>query len=134
MTKGKALALMLVAFVMLSMPILAKAQTEPTTVTVLGVEIEVTTANAIVALVGGGIVTMIVQFVKKKVAFVADGVGAVVFTVFTTYAVTGIYFLVLSPMHPWVWPKYVVYGLCVFGESTGAYHIYKKAKAALKRS
>ena len=117
--------LVLVGLAFVAMP--ALAQTEPTTVTVFGVQIEVTTVDAVVSILAGGIVTLIVQFLKKKIEFIAKGVGAFIFTIFTTGTVTAVYFLLLHPMHPWDWLKYAVYAGAVLGESTGWFHLYKKA-------
>jgi hypothetical protein len=107
----------------IAMPALAQ---ESTTVSIFGVQIEVTTVDALVALLGGGLVTLIVQFLKTKIKVIATGVGAFVFTVFVTFAATAIYFLVIHPMVPWVWLQYIVYAGAVLGESTGWFHLYKK--------
>ncbi len=104
----------------------ALAQTEPTTVTVFGVEVDPVTLFGIVAIVGGGIVSVIVQIVKKKIAFFAEGVGAFIFSVIMSLGVTAIWFGILHPMSPWIWPKFIVYGVCVIGEATGTFHLIKK--------
>ncbi|MEN6560879.1 MAG: hypothetical protein ABFD52_08910 [Acidobacteriota bacterium] len=108
------------------MPLAALAQ-ETTTVSIFGVEIDVSVVDAVVSILAGGIVTLIVQFLKKKIKFIGEGVGAFFFTIFTTGAVTAIYFLLLHPMHPWEWLKYAVYAGAILGESTGWFHLYKKA-------
>lgn|GEM_PF-2047660 len=117
--------LALVGISFIAMPVLA--QTEPTIVSVFGVQIAVTTVDAIVAILGGGLITLVVQFLKKKLKLIAQGVGAFIFTILTTGAVTAVYFLVIRPMSPWDWLKYAVYTGAILGESTGWFHLYKKA-------
>lgn len=107
----------------IAMPALAQ---ETTTISVFGVQIEVTTVDAIVALLGGGLVMLIVQFLKSKIKIIAEGIGAFVFTILVTFAATAVYFLALHPMVPWIWLQYLVYSAAVLGESTGWFHLYKK--------
>ena len=114
-----------VVIVLFAGAVLALAQ-ETTTVSVFGVEIDFTTIDTIVLLLGGGIVTLIVQFIKKKIGFVAEGVGAFLLTFATCFGTTAVYFLVLNPMSPWDWLKFIIYGVAVLGESTGYFHLYKK--------
>ncbi len=109
----------------IAMPALAQ-DPAPESETILGVQVDPVMILAIVAIVGGGIVSVIVQFVKKKIAFINQGVGAFLFTAVLSYGVTAAWFLGLHPMRPWLWPTFAVYGLCVVGEATGAFHLIKK--------
>ena len=129
--KTRLAALVLALVVILATPILALAQDPPPdpvqTVTIFGKTIEVTTLDGIAFLLSGGLVTLIVQFLKKKIKVFATGVGAFFFTVLSTFIVTGAYFLFLHPMNPWDWIKFLICGAAVLGESTGWFHLYKKA-------
>ena len=75
---------------------------------------------AIMALVSGGIASLVTQLIKSKVAFLAGGVGAVILTAVVCVACTGIYFLWIAP--PFVLVNFIFYAIVVFGEATGFYH------------
>lgn len=97
--------------------VFAMAQ-EPTTVPA----IEPTTLDAILLLVGGGIVTTITELLKK--AFKASGIGAIILTGVIAVLATAAYFLFLNP--PFAFPVFALYAVAVFGEATGLFHFYQK--------
>lgn len=106
-------------------PLAALAQ-EPTTVTVFGLEIDVTAVDAIIAILAGAVVTFITQIIKSKVKYLSEGVGAFLLATFVCFATTAVYFLLVNPMVPWNWLVYLAYAGAVLGESTGYFHFYKK--------
>lgn len=127
MKKNRSLILVgLFALALLFIAPLAVMAQETTTVNFLGVKLEITTLDAIVALLGGGLVTLIVQFLKTKIKIFAAGVGAFIFTLIVAFGGTAAYFLILHPMSPWSWTTYLAYGAAIVGESTGWFHAYKK--------
>lgn len=75
--------------------------------------------QAIMALVTGGIVTIIVQFIKTKLNI--TGTWAVVLTGAVCAACTAVYFLWIAP--PFSLVPFVIYAVVVFGEATGFYHL-----------
>jgi hypothetical protein len=77
------------------------------------------TVNAIMALVTGGIASLITQVIKK--ALKLEGVGAFILTAVICTACTAFYFLVLMP--PFVIFTALLYDAVVFGEASGLYHI-----------
>jgi len=80
---------------------------------------------AILAIVGGGLVTTITNLLKS--ALKASGTFAVIINGLVAVVTTGVYFLFISP--PFSWPKFALYAVVVFGEATGYYHIYAKSKS-----
>jgi hypothetical protein len=84
--------------------------------------IEPTTMDAILLLVGGGIVTTITQLLKGL--FKASGIGAVILAGIVAVLATAAYFLFLNP--PFVFPVFALYAVAIFGEATGLFHFYQK--------
>lgn len=87
------------------------------------IEIDQDIVIAIMALVSGGIASLITQLVKK--ALKLEGVGAGILTAVACIACTGIYFLIIAPMHPFQLLPFALYAFVVFGEATGYYHFGK---------
>lgn len=114
----------LLVIVLFAVPMFAA---ETTTVTVFGVELQVTVVDAIMALLSGGLVTFLTQVLKSKLK--SSGVIAFAITLVMCAGTTAVYFLVINPMSPWNWVIYVTYVATVLGESTGYYHLYKKITA-----
>ncbi len=88
-----------------------------------GPSIEPTTMEAILVLVGGGLVTAITGLLKS--AFKLTGTGAVILTGVVAVIATAAYFLFINP--PFDVLKFALYGVAIFGEATGYFHIYKRA-------
>jgi hypothetical protein len=99
---------------------LAMSQDDPAPVPV---EVDPNIVTAILALVSGGIASLITQIVKK--ALKLKGVGAGILTAVACIACTGIYFLIIAPMHPFQVLPFALYVFVVFGEATGYYHFGK---------
>jgi hypothetical protein len=106
---------------MLLLPALGLAQDEtPTTPAV-----DPDKVAALLVFLGGGIVTTIVELLKKVTK--ATGILAVLITGFVAVAGTAIYFVFIDPMTPaWNWLSFALYALVIFGEATGFYHIYQR--------
>lgn len=91
-----------------------------------GPSLDPTTMEAILVLVGGGIVTLLTEGFKKLTK--ATGILAVLETGFVAVLATGFYFLVLHP--PFDLAKFILYGVAIFGEATGYFHFYQKRSTA----
>jgi len=87
------------------------------------VEVDPNIVTAILALASGGIASLITQIIKK--ALKLEGVGAAILTAFVCIACTGIYFLLIAPMHPFQVLPFALYVFVVFGEVTDYYHFGK---------
>jgi len=92
------------------------------------VTIDPVVVAAILAIVGGGLVTTITNLIKS--ALKVSGTLAVIINGLVAIATTAIYFLFISP--PFSWVKFALYAVVVFGEATGYYHIYAKTKAEIE--
>jgi len=124
--KKRLIGLMAALFLILFAGAAIALAQDNTSVIVFGVEIDLIHVDALVALLGGGIVSAFTQIIKKKVAFLSGGVGAFILTLLMTFATTAVYFLLINPMVPWSWITYLIYGAVVLGEATSYFHLYKK--------
>lgn len=87
-----------------------------------GPSLDPTTMEAILVLVGGAIVTLITEGLKKLTK--ATGILAILETGFVAVATVGVYFLFFNP--PFILAKFALYGVAIFGEATGFFHFYQK--------
>lgn len=85
---------------------------------IFGIIVDPAVVAAILAIVGGGIASLITQLIKN--ALHLDGWKAVVLTGVACLACTAIYFLIIAP--PFVLGSFLIYAVVVFGEATGYYH------------
>jgi hypothetical protein len=80
--------------------------------------------QGIMALVSGGVASLITQLLKGKIQFFASGVGAVVLTALACLACTAIYFQWVAPAAvSFTLVNFAIYSVVVFGEATGFYHL-----------
>jgi len=75
--------------------------------------------SAILAVIGGGVVTAVVQALKKWLK-IDGGWKAVALAAVLSIGATA---YILVTLHVFTVPALVLYGLIVFGESTGLYHL-----------
>jgi len=86
--------------------------------------VDVLAVQGIMALVSGGIASLVTQLLKGKVQFFASGIGAVVLTALVCLASTAIYFQWVAPLAvPFTLVNFAIYSVVVFGEATGFYHL-----------
>jgi hypothetical protein len=98
----------------LTLPMAAQTVEAPT--------VDPTTVEAILVILGGGIVTLITQVLKK--ALKAEGFLVLMITGIVGIGVVAVYFLFIQP--PLVLVEFLLYSVVVFGEATGLYHLYQK--------
>ena len=121
----------LAAIVSFSAPIFARPSAPAPAVPIIAqepsapVEVEPTKVEAILAIFGGGLVTLVTQGLKKL--FKATGFFSGIITGFVAVATTGVYFLVVDPLKPWNWLVFGIYAFVIFGEATTWWHLYRKA-------
>lgn len=75
--------------------------------------------SAILAVIGGGVVTAVVQAVKKWLK-IEGGWQAMLLAAVLSLGATA---YILVTLHVFTVAALVLYGLIVFGESTGLYHL-----------
>ena len=111
----KYLIAFLAVLAVMAIPVMAQATDGPS--------IDPTTMEAILVLMGGGIVTAITGILKGLLK--ATGTGAVVLAGIVAVVVTAAYFVFFNP--PFELLRFVLYAAAAFGEATGFFHIYKRA-------
>lgn len=89
-----------------------------------GPSIELTTFEAIMVLVTGGIVTMITGLLKT--ALKVTGTLATILTGVVAVGATAVYFLFINP--PFALATFALYAVAVFGQATGYYHFYQRVR------
>lgn len=88
-----------------------------------GPSIEPTTMEAILVLIAGGVVTTVTGLLKSLLKL--TGNAAVILTGVVAVLATAAYFLLINP--PFDVLKFALYGVAIFGEATGYFHIYKRS-------
>jgi hypothetical protein len=88
---------------------------------IFGTVVDPLVVMAIMALVTGGVASLVTQLLKN--ALKLSGTGACVLTGVVAVACTAVYFLLIVP--PFVLGTFVIYAVVVFGEATGYFHIFK---------
>jgi len=78
--------------------------------------------TAILALFGIGVIG-IIQTLKRLLKL--DGTGAIVLTFIVSFVATAVY---LIQAHTFSLLALLIYGLLVFGEASGLYHVFKKSE------
>jgi len=111
------LFLTLFALIAFSLPLAAQTESGPS--------LDPTTMEAILVLIGGGIVATITGLLKS--ALKATGAGAVILAGAVAVVTTAAYFLFLNP--PFEVLKFLLYAVAAFGEATGYYHFYQRKTA-----
>lgn len=94
-----------------------------------GPSINPTTMEAILVLIGGGLVAGITGLLKSILKL--EGTAAVILNGAVAVVVTAVYFLVLNP--PFELVRFLLYAVAAFGEATGYFHIYQRAASAMRR-
>ena len=85
---------------------------------IFGITVDPVVVASILALVTGGVASLIVQIIKN--ALKISGFGAIILTAVVCLGCTAVYFLLIAP--PFVLGAFLLYSIVVFGEATGYYH------------
>ena len=88
-------------------------------------QIDPTIVTAIMALFGIGVIG-IIETVKRIFGTAGKAVVNLIITTAVSLAATAAY---LAYSNIFTWPLFIIYGILVFGEASGLYHVFAKKTA-----